>query len=116
MSDIKHTRIQTNGIWMHIAEKGQGPLVLLIHGFPQLWSCWNYQINHLAAHGFHVVAPDMRGYGDSDCPQNPASYTVFHLVGDLIGLLDKLGEEQELGTNRRMARSQNQSAYKIHHG
>ncbi|XP_031273846.1 uncharacterized protein LOC116132337 [Pistacia vera] len=94
MSDIKHTRIQTNGIWMHIAEKGQGPLVLLIHGFPQLWSCWNYQINHLAAHGFHVVAPDMRGYGDSDCPQNPASYTVFHLVGDLIGLLDKLGEEQ----------------------
>ncbi|XP_023920756.1 uncharacterized protein LOC112032217 [Quercus suber] len=94
MSDIKHQRLQTNGIWMHIAEKGQGPLVLLIHGFPELWSSWTYQINHLAEHGYHVVAPDMRGYGDSDCPLDPASYTAFHLVGDLIGLLDQLGEEK----------------------
>ncbi|KAL4615857.1 hypothetical protein ACB092_07G157200 [Castanea dentata] len=97
MSDIKHQTLQTNGIWMHIAEKGQGPLVLLIHGFPELWSSWTYQINHLAEHGYHVVAPDMRGYGDSDCPLDPASYTTFHLVGDLIGLLDQLGEEKELG-------------------
>ncbi|KAK9177142.1 hypothetical protein WN944_029161 [Citrus x changshan-huyou] len=94
MSDINHRRVHTNGIWMHIAEKGQGPLVLLIHGFPELWSCWKYQINHLAEHGYHVVAPDMRGYGDSDSPQDPESYTIFHLVGDLIGLLDELGEEQ----------------------
>jgi pimeloyl-ACP methyl ester carboxylesterase len=94
MSDIKHRRLCANGIWMHIAEKGKGPLVLLIHGFPQLWSSWSYQINHLAEHGYHVVAPDMRGYGDSDCPPDPASYTVFHLVGDLIGLLDQLGEEK----------------------
>ncbi|XVF01055.1 hypothetical protein REPUB_Repub04eG0054700 [Reevesia pubescens] len=80
---------------MHIAEKGEGPVVLLIHGFPQLWSSWKYQINHLAHHGFHVVAPDMRGYGDSsDCPKNPASFTLLHLVGDLIGLLDDLGEKQ----------------------
>ncbi|KAK4562617.1 hypothetical protein RGQ29_005212 [Quercus rubra] len=94
MSDIKHQRLQTNGIWMHIAEKGQGPLVLLIHGFPELWSSWTYQINQLAEQGYHVVAPDMRGYGDSDCPLDPASYTAFHLVGDLIGLLDQLGEEK----------------------
>lgn len=64
---------------------------------PELWSCWKYQINHLAEHGYHVVAPDMRGYGDSDSPQDPESYTIFHLVGDLIGLLDELGEEQVKG-------------------
>lgn len=94
MSDINHRRVRTNGIWMHIAEKGKGPLVLLIHGFPDLWSSWTYQINQLAEHGYHVVAPDMRGYGDSECPQDPGAFTVFHLVGDLIGLLDELGEKQ----------------------
>uniref|UniRef100_A0A5B7BQ49 soluble epoxide hydrolase n=1 Tax=Davidia involucrata TaxID=16924 RepID=A0A5B7BQ49_DAVIN len=94
MSDIIHRRVHSNGIWIHVAEKGKGPLVLLIHGFPELWSSWNYQIKCLAEHGYHVVAPDMRGYGDSDCPPDAASYTVFHLVGDLIGLLDELKEEQ----------------------
>ncbi|KAG8643950.1 hypothetical protein MANES_11G083590v8 [Manihot esculenta] len=48
--EIEHRRIYTNGIWVHIAEKGQGPLVLLIHGFPQLWCCWVHQISHLASH------------------------------------------------------------------
>ncbi|XP_059653747.1 uncharacterized protein LOC132300598 isoform X1 [Cornus florida] len=94
MSEIIHRRVHTNGIWYHIAEKGSGPLVLLIHGFPELWSSWIYQINCLAGHGYHVVAPDMRGYGESDCPPNAASYTAFHLVGDLIGLLDELREEK----------------------
>lgn len=98
MSGIKHRRVYTNGIWMHIAEKGEGPgpLVLLIHGFPQLWSCWNHQITSLADHGFRVVAPDMRGYGDSDCPKDPSSYTLLHTVGDLIGLLDELGQKEVL--------------------
>lgn len=97
MSGVSHRRVYTNGIWMHIAEKGeegQGPLVLLIHGFPQLWSCWRHQISSLAEHGFHVVAPDLRGYGDSDCPTDPSSYTLLHIVGDLIGLLDELGHKQ----------------------
>ncbi|GMN55737.1 hypothetical protein TIFTF001_024857 [Ficus carica] len=97
MSGINHRRVYTNGIWMHIAEKGQegqGPLVLLIHGFPQLWSCWSHQISSLAEHGFHVVAPDLRGYGDSDCPPDPSSYTLLHIVGDLIGLLDELRHKQ----------------------
>ncbi|GMP37821.1 hypothetical protein CsSME_00009333 [Camellia sinensis var. sinensis] len=93
-SEIVHRRVHTNGIWIHFVEKGKGPLVLLIHGFPELWSSWKHQIIHLSEHGYRVVAPDMRGYGDSDCPRDPASYTVFHLVGDLVGLLDELGETQ----------------------
>lgn len=94
MADIAHRRVRTNGIWMHIAEKGDGPLALLIHGFPEIWSTWKHQIHHLAKHGYHVVAPDMRGYGDSDCPADPASYTILHLVGDLVGLIDALGHDQ----------------------
>ncbi|XP_048334922.2 uncharacterized protein LOC107424574 [Ziziphus jujuba] len=94
MSDVNHQRIKTNGIWIHVAEKGSGPLVLLLHGFPELWYSWRHQIDFLADHGYHVVAPDLRGYGDSDSPLSPSSYTIFHLVGDLIGLIDHFGEEK----------------------
>lgn len=96
MSEVNHQRIKTNGIWMHIAEQGKGPLVLLLHGFPEIWYSWRHQITYLANHGYHVVAPDMRGYGDSDSPLSPNSYTVVHLVGDLIGLLDHFGQQQVL--------------------
>lgn len=96
MSEVNHERIKTNGIWMHIAEQGKGPLVLLLHGFPEIWYSWRHQITYLANHGYHVVAPDMRGYGDSDSPLSPNSYTVVHLVGDLIGLLDHFGQQQVL--------------------
>ncbi|XP_010275536.1 PREDICTED: bifunctional epoxide hydrolase 2 [Nelumbo nucifera] len=91
---VVHSRIKTNGIWIHIAEKGRGPLVLLLHGFPELWFSWRHQITHLANNGYHVVAPDMRGYGDSDSPLHPSSYTVFHLVGDFIGLLDHFNQQK----------------------
>ncbi|KAF7828901.1 Epoxide hydrolase 2 [Senna tora] len=94
MSEVNHQRIKTNGIWMHIAEQGKGPLVLLLHGFPEIWYAWRHQLNFLANHGYHAVAPDLRGYGDSDSPLNPSSYTFSHIVGDLIGLLDHLGEPQ----------------------
>ncbi|CDP01962.1 unnamed protein product [Coffea canephora] len=94
IADVNHQRIKTNGIWMHIAEKGTGPLVLLLHGFPEIWYSWRHQINFLAKHGYRVVAPDLRGYGDTDSPLSPSSYTAFHIVGDLIGLLDHFGQEQ----------------------
>lgn len=94
MSAVNHQRIKTNGIRIHIAEKGSGPLVLLLHGFPELWYAWRHQIDFLADHGYHVVAPDLRGYGDSDSPLSPSSYTFFHIVGDLIGLIDHFGEEK----------------------
>ncbi|EOX90965.1 Alpha/beta-Hydrolases superfamily protein isoform 2 [Theobroma cacao] len=94
MNDVTHQRIKTNGIWLHIAEQGTGPLVLLLHGFPDIWYSWRHQIPFLANHGYHVVAPDLRGYGDSDSPLSPSSYTFMHLVGDIIGLLDHFGEQQ----------------------
>ncbi|XP_047317216.1 epoxide hydrolase A [Impatiens glandulifera] len=94
MSEVNEHRIKSNGIWMNIAEQGTGPMVLLLHGFPEFWFAWRHQIPVLAKHGYHVVAPDLRGFGDSDSPISPSSYTVHHIVGDLIGLLDHFGQEQ----------------------
>ncbi|KAM7524113.1 hypothetical protein LguiA_014015 [Lonicera macranthoides] len=94
MMDVNHHRIKSNGIWMHVVEKGTGPLVLLLHGFPETWFSWRHQIAHLANHGYRVLAPDLRGYGDTDSPLSPSSYTVFHIVGDLVGLLDHFGQQQ----------------------
>jgi len=93
-SEIAHRFIESNGIRMHIAEQGTGPLVLLCHGFPELWYSWRYQIPALATAGYHVVAPDQRGYGQSDSPDDSETYTLLHLIGDMVGLLDALGEEQ----------------------
>jgi len=82
--------IESNGIRLNIAEQGKGPLVLLCHGFPESCYSWRHQIEALAAAGFRAVAPDMRGYGKSDAPEAIDQYTIFHLVGDLVGLLDAL--------------------------
>jgi pimeloyl-ACP methyl ester carboxylesterase len=92
MTEIAHRYIETNGIRMHLAEKGSGPLVVLCHGFPESWYSWRHQIDALAAAGFHVVAPDMRGYGQTDAPEAIEDYTLLHLVGDMVGVLDALGE------------------------
>jgi pimeloyl-ACP methyl ester carboxylesterase len=93
-NEISHRSVQTNGIQMHIAEQGEGPLLVLLHGFPELWYSWRHQIPVLAAAGYHVVAPDLRGYGQTDRPAAVEQYTQLHQVGDVIGLLDELGEEQ----------------------
>ena len=71
---------RTNVIRMHIAEQGSGPLVLLCHGFPESWYSWRHQLSALAAAGYHAVAPDMRGYGQTDQPQDIAAYTLLHTV------------------------------------
>ena len=86
--------IDTNGIKMHITEAGQGPLVILCHGFPELGYSWRHQITALAEAGYHAVAPDQRGYGKTDCPESIESYTIFDLVGDIVGLVDALGEDE----------------------
>jgi pimeloyl-ACP methyl ester carboxylesterase len=92
--EVQHRMLETNGIRMHIAEQGEGPLVLLLHGFPESWYSWRHQLQALAAAGYHAVAPDQRGYGQTDRPEKVEQYTQLHLVGDVVGLLDALGEAQ----------------------
>ncbi|KAA0044386.1 hypothetical protein IC582_017487 [Cucumis melo] len=94
MDKIQHSTISTNGINIHFASIGSGPVVLFLHGFPELWYSWRHQLLFLASKGFRAIAPDLRGFGDSDAPPSPSSYTPHHIVGDLIGLLDHLGIDQ----------------------
>jgi pimeloyl-ACP methyl ester carboxylesterase len=94
VSDTTHRTIETNGIRMHVAEAGRGPLVVLCHGFPESWYSWRHQLGALARAGFHAVAPDMRGYGGTDAPAEIERYTQLHHVGDMVGLLDALGEPE----------------------
>ena len=79
---------------MHVAEQGEGRPVILCHGFPELWYSWRHQLPALADAGYHAVAPDQRGYGLTDRPAAVTSYDIVNLAGDLVGLLDALGEER----------------------
>lgn len=88
------THHQVNGIRMRVAEQGSGPLVLFCHGWPESWYSWRHQIEAVAAAGFRAVAPDMRGYGGTDAPQDIAQYTILHLVGDMVELVKALGEKE----------------------
>jgi len=91
-------RLDTNGISLSVLEAGptdqEAPLVVLCHGFPELSRSWRHQIPALAGAGYHVVAPDMRGYGQSDSPAAPAGYDVVNLADDLAGLLDAMNHER----------------------
>ncbi len=90
MSTLAHHTVEANGIAIHFAEQGSGPAVLLCHGFPETWWSWRRQMSPLADAGYRAIALDMRGYGDSGRPDAIDQYTIFHLVGDLVGLLDAL--------------------------
>ena len=94
MAETKQRVLEINGINMHITEQGEGPLVILCHGFPELGYSWRHQLSALAEAGFHAVAPDQRGYGRTDRPEDIEAYNIFHLVGDIVGLVQALGEEQ----------------------
>ena len=94
ITSVKHRFIPVNGIKMHIAEQGEGPLIVLVHGWPELWYSWRHVLPALAAAGYHAVAPDMRGYGQTDAPPNIQDYTQFQFVGDVVGLVHTLGYEQ----------------------
>src|SRR6185312_10883791 len=94
-SDVRFSRIPVHGIHLHVAEAGpsDGPLVFLLHGFPEFWYGWRNQIAPLAARGFHIVAPDQRGYNLSDKPAGVASYDLDLLAADVIGLADYFARE-----------------------
>jgi pimeloyl-ACP methyl ester carboxylesterase len=85
-----HREVSANGIRLHVAEAGQGPLVLLLHGFGEFWWAWRHQLAGLADAGYRAVAPDLRGYGASDKP--PRGYDAYTLAGDVAGLVRALGE------------------------
>ncbi|KAJ0808228.1 putative soluble epoxide hydrolase [Helianthus annuus] len=91
MEKIQHNNIKVNGINMHVAEIGEGPAVLFVHGFPELWYTWRHQMLFIASKGYRAIAPDLRGFGDTEAPPSSTSYTAFHIVGDLVCLLDSLG-------------------------
>ena len=86
--------VSTNGIRLAVRDEGSGPAVVLCHGFPELAYSWRHQVPVLVGAGFRVLAPDQRGYGDSDRPEDVAAYDIHHLTGDLVGLLDALGIER----------------------
>ena len=96
MPEVTHRMIETNGIRLHVAEQGEGPLVILCHGFPECWYSWRHQLGALAKAGFHAVAPDLRGYGRSDRPTDVENYTILDDIGDIVGLVDALGARQSV--------------------
>jgi pimeloyl-ACP methyl ester carboxylesterase len=85
----QHHYILTNGIRMHYVMQGEGPLIILLHGFPEFWYSWRFQIPFLAERGYTVVAPDLRGYNDTQKPTY--GYNVSTLTRDILGLIRGLG-------------------------
>ncbi len=94
MSQVKHRSLATNGVRLHVAECGSGPSVVLVHGFPESWYSWRYQLPALAAAGYHAVAVDVRGYGRSSKPTRDDDYRMLNNVADIVGLAQSLGGER----------------------
>ncbi len=86
--------LSTNGVTLRTVVEGEGPLVILLHGYPRCWYLWRHQIDPLVAAGFRVAVPDQRGYGDSSCPERIEEYNILNLAADVVGLADALGSEQ----------------------
>jgi pimeloyl-ACP methyl ester carboxylesterase len=86
--------IDTNGVSLRVVVEGEGPAVLLSHGFPELGYSWRHQIQPLVDAGYRVIVPDQRGYGGSSRPEAIEDYDIVHLTDDLAGILDALGEEK----------------------
>ncbi|MGI9098090.1 MAG: alpha/beta fold hydrolase [Solirubrobacteraceae bacterium] len=99
LPDVEHRFVDLPGVSMHVAEAGAGNPsglfpVLLLHGFPDSWRVWRHQVRALAEAGMHVIAPDLRGFGESEQPQTVEAYAIARSVGDMVSLLDELGVER----------------------
>ena len=86
--------VEANSLRFHCVTQGEGPLVLLLHGFPEFWYSWRHQIPALAGAGFTVVAPDLRGYNESDKPEAVEAYRISHIVEDVAGLVRAFDRER----------------------
>jgi epoxide hydrolase A/B len=93
---VSERRVQANGIELAVYEEGEGPPVVLCHGFPELAFSWRHQLPALAQAGFRALAPDMRGYGNSSAPAEVEAYDIVSLCGDMCGLLDALGQDDAI--------------------
>src|SRR5688572_32290990 len=89
---FNHCFAEVNGIRMHYIDEGQGPLVILLHGFPYLWYEWRRQIAGLTSAGYRVVVPDQRGFGQTDRLDSIEAYDISQSVGDVVGLMGAVGE------------------------
>ena len=93
MTDLSCRQIEANGLTMRIADHGEGPLVLLCHGFPESAHAWRHQLTALSEAGYRAVAPDLRGFGGTSAPAAIEDYALEHLVADMVALTDALGAE-----------------------
>ena len=89
-------RLQVNGITLEVHVEGEGPLCVLVHGWPELWWSWRHQLGPLVAAGYRVAVPNVRGYGRSDAPPDVAAYRMTELAADIAGLVEVLGEESAI--------------------
>jgi pimeloyl-ACP methyl ester carboxylesterase len=94
MKERNFRTIDTNGICLRVVVEGRGPLLILLHGFPQCWYLWRHQIDPLVNAGYRVAVPDQRGYGGSDTPEAIDAYNIIELAKDVVGIADALGERQ----------------------
>lgn len=94
MNELTHGTVEANGITIHYVEQGEGPLVIFCHGFPESWYSWRHQLPVVADAGFRAVALSMRGYGKTTAPQDVSAYSITHMIGDVVGVVNALGEEQ----------------------
>ncbi|CAL9225575.1 unnamed protein product [Arabidopsis halleri] len=91
LDGVEHKTLKVNGINMHVAEKpgsGEDPIILFIHGFPELWYTWRHQMTALSSLGYRTIAPDLRGYGDTEAPERVEDYTYLNVVGDMVALIE----------------------------
>jgi hypothetical protein len=103
-SEIRDGYAEIGDVRLHYVEAGEGPLIVLLHGFPEFWYGWRQQIKPLAAAGFRVVAPDMRGYNLSSKPEGFEAYAVDLLAADVRGLIGELGADSALLVGARLGR------------
>ena len=94
LKQFKQGILHTNGIEIHYVEKGDGPLVLFCHGWPESWYSWRHQIEEIGSKGYRAVALHMRGYGKTTKPEDVEAYGITNLVGDVVGAVKELGESE----------------------